>query len=188
MLRRVAVGKTGESLVLDPIPQIDDEELLDERGHFIGADGFPDLSGDGLGVVHAATEHDVIAVHGGAVFDFHAGAHHADVADVMLGAGILAAGEVDVHGLIEDHLAGKVVAEGDGLGLGIRGGELASLAAGAGDEAAGEGVVPVVEAGRLDGGDGGLEVFLGDARDDEVLPDGEADLAAAELIGDIGEC
>ena len=45
----------------------------------------------------------------------------------------------------------------------------------------------MVESSGLDRGDGGLQVFLGDAGDDEVLPDGEADFPAAELVGDVGE-
>ena len=48
LLGRVAVGELGEALVRDAVPQIDDEHPLDEGGHLVGADGFPDLPGDRL--------------------------------------------------------------------------------------------------------------------------------------------
>ena len=58
----------------------------------------------------------------------------------------------------------------DGISLGIRGGELASARAGAGDEAAGDRIIPVVEPAGLDGGDGGLEFFIGDAGETKISP------------------
>ena len=94
---------------------------------------------------------------------------------------------MDVHRLVEDHAGGEVVAEKDRLRLGISSGEFATLAAGAGDEAAGDGVISVVKSSGLDRSDGGLEIFLGDARDDEVLPDGEADFSTTKLVGNVGE-
>ena len=92
LCRCVAVSELGETFVLVAVAQIDDKDLLDECGHLVGADGFPDFPGNGLGVIHATAENDIVTVHGAAALVFDAGAHHADVADVVLGAGILTTG------------------------------------------------------------------------------------------------
>ena len=78
----------------------------------------------------------MVAVDCAAVLFLHPGTHHADVADVVLGAGVRAAGEVDVDRLVEVRLA-KVIAEFDRVALGVGGGEFAVGIARAGDEAAG---------------------------------------------------
>ncbi len=44
-----------------------------------------------------------------------------------------------------------------------------------------------MEPGGDDGGLGGFHVFVWNIRDEEVLPDGEADFPVAELVGNIGE-
>src|SRR6185437_3942580 len=58
----------------------------------------------------------------------------ADVADVVLGARVLAAGQVDVQRLIERESLVEVVRQKLGVALRVGAGILAPLAAGAGDE------------------------------------------------------
>ena len=94
---------------------------------------------------------------------------------------------MDVDGLVELHAGFEILAEGDGVALGVGGGVFATAAAGAGDDAAGDGGGPVVESGGDDRGGGGVQHVVRDAGDDEVLPNGEADLAAAVAVGDVGD-
>ena len=70
----------------------------------------------------------------------------------MLGAGVVAAGEVDVDGLIKGDFLVEVGGEVDGVSFGVGGGVFTAGAAGAGDEAAGDGGGGVGEAGGDDGG------------------------------------
>jgi len=163
------------------------EELLNEGRNFGEGDAFVDFAGDGLGVIDAATENDVVS------FDFFArgkldgGGHHADVTDVVLGAGVMAAGEVDVEGLVKGDFFVEVVGEEDRLAFGVGGGVFAAGVAGAGDESSGDGGGGVGESGGFDRGLGVGEFFVRDVWDDEVLPGGEADLAGAKLFGEVGD-
>ena len=77
--------------------------------------------------------------------------------------------------------------EFDRVGLGVGGGEAAAFVAGAGDRAAEQGCGLVVEAGVADRLLSGFEMFSRDVGNDEVLPDGEAEFAGAEVVGDVGE-
>ena len=67
------------------------------------------------------------------------------------------------------------------------GGELAAGIAGAGDQAAADGARLDAQAQRVDGGDADADIAVGDVGDQEVLPDGQPDRAAAEALGDLGE-
>ena len=91
-----ALGVLGESLGFLAVLLIGDEELLDERGDVGEGNTFIDFPGDGLGVVDSAAEDDIVAFDFLAVIEFDGSAHEADVADVVLGAGVVAAGEMDV--------------------------------------------------------------------------------------------
>jgi len=106
----------------------------------------------------------------------------------MLGAGVVAAGDVEVDGLVEDgEVCVEVVGEGDGVGFGVGGREAAAAVAGAGDGSAENGACGDVEVSFGEGLFCSFEVLRGDVGDEQVLPDGEAELARAEAVGDVGE-
>ena len=70
----------------------------------------------------------------------------------MLGAGVVAAGDVEVHGLVEQGERGvERVGECDGVRLGVGGGEAAALAAGAGYGAGEDDAGFIGEAGGANG-------------------------------------
>src|ERR687888_632021 len=63
------------------------------------------------------------------------GAEEADVADVVLRAGVRAAGEVHIDRRIQRYRALEVIADGERMPLGVTRRELAAGVAGAGDDA-----------------------------------------------------
>ena len=69
----------------------------------------------------------------------------------MLGAGVAAAGDVEVYGLVDREACVEQVGEGNGMLFGIAGGEATTLVAGAGYGAAEHGAGGDVEAGVEDG-------------------------------------
>ena len=117
--------------------------------------------------------------------DLDLGAEQADVADVMLGAGMVAAGQVDVDRLVERRAAPRGGRRSPARGALVSdAGELAAGVAGAGDQAGADaGRVPVSPRASMRRF-AVLDVGLGDVGDQQVLPDGQADRAAAESLGD----
>src|ERR1700704_5772131 len=107
------------------------------------ADGGQEFAGEPLVLVCAASDEDLIALFAG---DFDA--HESDVSDVVLGAGVVTACDVEIDGLVEDGEALiEKIGERDSVGLGIGGRESAALVAGAGDRAAEDSAYLVAEAG-----------------------------------------
>lgn len=132
-------GELSESFTVLAVLLEDSQKTLDERGNIVEGDAFIDFTGDGLGVVDSASEDDVVTFDFFATLKFHGGPHEADVADVVLGAGMVTTGEVNIDGLIEFDFGLEVLAKDDGLAFGIGSGEFATGVAGAGDEPAGDG-------------------------------------------------
>ena len=83
----------------------------------------------------------------------HLAGEQADVADVVLGAGMVAAGQVDVDRLVERDARLAGARDLLGVALGVGGGELAAGIAGAGDEASAD---RVRVGGEPERGDRGL--------------------------------
>ena len=107
----------------------------------------------------AAADQDVIALDGVAVLGgLHLAGEQADIADVVLRAGMMAAGEMDVHRAVE--LDARLAPARDllGVALGVGGRELAAGVAGAGDEAGADRARLGGEAERLDRGFGELQL------------------------------
>ncbi len=111
----------------------------------------------------------------------------ADVADVMLRAGIRAAGEMDVERAVELHARFAPVRDLLGVTLGVGQSEPAAGIAGAGDEAGADRGRLGREPDRFDGRLRRRDAVVGDARDQKVLPDREPDIAVAELGGDFAD-
>ena len=115
------------------------------------------------------------------------GGDEADIADIMLGAGMVAAGEVDVDRRVEGNA--RLAPRCDrfrGL-LGVGGGEAAAGRARAGDEAGADRARPCAEAERRDGDLRLDHARIGNAGDQEVLPHCEPDIAVAETARHLGE-
>ena len=73
------------------------------------------------------------------------------------------------------------------MALGVRGRELAAGITGTGHQAAPDGARFDAQAERIDGGDADADVAVGDIGDQQVLPHGEPERAAAEALGNLGE-
>ena len=106
----------------------------------------------------------------------------------MLAAGVGAAGHVELDLLVEAgetvlHLADQPLREALGLGDG----ELAELGAGAGDRPAPEGRDIDLETEGVELDDEGGSLLIRHVDKEDVLHDGGAELAAAVLVGEIGE-
>ena len=72
------------------------EEALDFRGQVSETDRWDEFACETLILIGAAADDDLVALFAG---DLHA--HEADVADVVLGAGVMAAGDVQIDRLIK---------------------------------------------------------------------------------------
>src|SRR5690606_27131881 len=182
-LERVAAGPLDEGFAEGALLFEGVEEAGDGGVHLLGTEAAEECAADALLVVHAAADDQVVAF--GAVLEL--GADEADVAAVVLGAGVRAAGEVDVERAAGFGAFAEVFDEGDGVGLGVGGGVFAAAVAGAGDDAAGEQIGLGGGAVAGDGAAHGLDEGVGDVRDDDVLPGGEAEFAFAEVGGEVGE-
>ena len=103
---------------------------------------------------------------------------------VMLRAGMMAAGEMDVDRRVERDARLAPARDVLGVALGVGGCELAAGVAGAGDQAGADRVRLGGEPERLDRGLGACSLLVGDAGDQQVLPDRQPDLAVAEIARD----
>jgi len=179
----VAAGETEERLFWFSALGVSGEKALHSGGEIREADGGEEFAGEPLVLVCAASDEDLIALFAG---DFDA--HETDVSDVVLGAGVVTACDVQVDGLVEDgETLVEEIGERDGVCLGIGGRESAALVACAGDGAAEDSPRFVAEAGVGECQLRGFEMFGGNVGYEEILPDGEADLAGAETVGDVGD-
>ena len=100
---------------------------------------------------------------------------------------MVAAGQVDVDRLVDVEERIEVVGDGERVAFRVRHRELAAAIAGAGDEPGAHRRGLPGEAAGLDAAFAGLEPVVGHAGDEEVLPDGEPDIAVAEILGDARE-
>ena len=100
---------------------------------------------------------------------------------------MVAAGEVDVERRVDVDARLAPVADFGGMALGVGGREFAAGIAGAGDQAGADVRGLDREPDRLDRGDRQLDVLVAHARYQQVLPDGQADIAVAEILRDLGK-
>src|SRR5579863_6447133 len=169
----MAARESQEGFVLrGAAGQIGLEQTLD-GGRYIGRLDFTmDLARQrGVGP-EAAAHQNVVALDLLAVLGLlHFASQQPDVADIVLRAGMMAAGQVDVDRRVE--LDARLAPARDLLGmtLGVGGGELAADVAGAGDQAGADRVGAGREPERLDGADRLPYYRRRDPRDEQVLPD-----------------
>ena len=117
----------------------------------LGLDVAIDFRRDRRVRAEAAADMDVIALDGVAVLGGrHLAGDQSDVADVVLRAGMMAAGEMDVHRPVERKAALAPARDRLGVAFGVGGRELAADIAGAGDEPGADRVGAGGEAERVD--------------------------------------
>ena len=158
------------------------QHALDGARRILGLDVAIDLAAERGVRPETAADIDVIALDRiGVLADLDLAGEQADIADVMLRAGMMAAGEMDIDRPVEIDARLAPLRDLLGVPLGIGGRELAADIAGAGDQ-------PGADRGRLGGQtervDGGLrqrDLVVGDAGDQQVLPDRQPDIAVAEV-------
>src|SRR4029079_18496413 len=136
----------------------------------------------------ATTDEDVIALDYVAVVgNLYLASQKPDFADEMLGAGVMATSKVDVDRRVEGDPGFAAPRNFLGVAFGVGGGELASRVAGAGNQTGADRVGRNRQPQSLDPFPGSIEIRRCDARDEQVLPDCEAEVAITELAGDSGQ-
>ena len=113
-----------------------------------------------LVLIGTAAEHHLVSL-----FPAHLHAHQANVANVVLGAGVGAAGYVQIHRLKNLECAVQHVGQRYCVRLGVAGGKAAALISGAGDGSAQHGAGIEAQAGGENICLGRLEMFAGDMRE-----------------------
>jgi hypothetical protein len=123
----VAPREVEEGLVELPMLGVRGEDTAHFSRQVGESDGGKELAREAL-VLCAAADENLVALFAG---DFDA--KQADVADVVLRAGVMAAGDVEVDGLVDLEMAVEHVGQSDGVGFGVCGREAAALIASTGD-------------------------------------------------------
>src|SRR6266404_830754 len=115
--------------------------------------------------------------------DRHFGADQADIADVMLRAGMMAAGQMNIERGVNRYPWLAPVADRGGVAFGIGRRKLAAGIPRAGDQ-------PGVylrrrdrESNRFDSRNRKSDILVTHSRYQEVLPDRQPDIAVAEIVG-----
>src|SRR5215213_8036057 len=168
------------------VRQIGPQQRLDAGGTILRSNALPQLAADPGVLGEPAADDDVVALDRVAVVaDRYLRTDQADVADVVLGAGMMAAGQVDVDRHVErEPRRFDVIGDPERILFGVGRRELAPRRAGAGDEpgadARGLGRQPERRDARLDVRDARVR----HAREEEILPDGQAEVAVAALARD----
>ena len=128
----------------------------------------------------------MIAIHH--VFTrFDLRAEQADIPDVMLRTGMMAAGEVNVDGGVEREAGVEIIGDFQTVFFGVGVGEFAAGAARAGHQRAAHAAGRPVQTDCFQLFLDRLNVGCGNIADEQVLPDGETDRTAAVPVGNIGQ-
>jgi hypothetical protein len=164
------VGELGETLVgCVAALEIHFEHPRHQRRQIFGAGRRKQLAADVAALAVAATHEDLVTLDD-VVAEFDIGPQQADVANVMLGARVTAAGEVDVDRLVELEPLFDVVGDLERVALGVGGGVFAAGIAGAGDQSGPRTAGPPVETDRLDTRLGFCQPVVRNVGDQQVLP------------------
>src|SRR5579872_6165654 len=137
------------------------QQLFDRLRHILRLDVAIDLLPD-LGVgTETASGIQMVAFNGIVVVaEGNLGREKADIADVMLGAGVVAAGQMNVQRRVEFDPPVAPVADRGRVSLGVGSGKLAAGIAGASDQSGAKLRRFDREPDRLDGSDRELHVFV----------------------------
>src|SRR5262249_16108364 len=190
--QRIDLVPAGESeeafLRRDAVREIGLEHALDGLRRILGFDVVVDLRRDRRVWAETATDVNVVALDRVAIFGgLHFAAQQSHVTHLMLRAGVMASGEMDVDRAVERDTAFAPARDLLGMPLAVGGGELATDIAGAGDESRANRIRAGAQAERFDPRLRRLHIFRMHARDDQVLPDGEPNISVAEVARDLRE-
>ena len=153
----------------------------------VGRDVAGDLAPERRFAAAAAADHQVIALDLLVAAGIDLGREQADIADVMLGAGIRAAGQMNVDRLVEGDAFIQMIADGQRVALRVGEREFAAGIAGAGDETAANIADLRGEPERLDLGDRVRDLGIRHIGQDQILPDRQAQRAGAMPLGNAGD-
>lgn len=162
--------------------------MLDNLWRFICFDVLIELPGNRTINAVTTTDEDVVAVDGVAVVVHrHPCADQADVADVVLRTGVMAASEMDVDRRLKLNALLAPCCDLVGILLGVSSRESASGCAGALDQTGADGRRCRRKPQRIDGGNHSWHVRVRNPRQQQVLPDRETDITVAEIRGELGQ-
>ena len=105
----------------------------------------------------------------------------------MLRAGVMATRDVNIEWRLDVDTRLAPVADLGRVKFGVGGGKPAAGVAGAGDQPGADLRGLDREPDLLDGGDRKVDILVAYARDQKVLPDGQANIAVAQVLRDFGE-
>ena len=151
------------------------QQPLERLRQFGGGNVAQDLASQLAPFAEAAADEDVVPLDFRIPAGCHLRAEQADIADVMLRAGMRAAGQVNVQRRVQGKARVEIVRDRQRMALGVACGKFAAGIAGAGDEA---GADRRCFRAQPEFGERGLHrvpVAFGDIRQDQVLPYRQAD-------------
>src|SRR5256885_744390 len=144
------------------------------------------LPPDGLVVTESATDEDVITFNCFAgYFDFRA--EQTDVTQVMLRAGVRAAGQVNVDRLVKLDTLFEIVGQFKRVAFGVRRRELAIGIASASDQSTAQVRLLPVQSHFHERLFDSFDKRVGEVRNDEILPDGEPDFTGAVVVSEVSQ-
>src|SRR5262249_16774291 len=183
----VVAAREGKEALLRrrTVGDISLEDALDRLWGIDGLDVAIKLAAEHGVRAEPAADQDVIAFDLLAVLGFlHFAGEQPDFADEVLGAGVMAPGEMDVDRRVDLYARlapGRTLVS---MALGVGRGELASGISGAGDEAGAQRIRPRAQTERLDCGASCRDLRVRHAGDKKILPHRKADFAVAILPRD----
>src|SRR5438552_7705293 len=173
-----------ESLAAIAAAQVGPEHAFDCLGQFVCCHAGEELAADGLMLAKTATYEYMVGIDAFAT-DFGFGAEAPDITDVMLSAGIRAASEVDVDGLIELEALFQVLDQVESVALGIGLGRFAVAVTGAGHHPAHRVRLPRGDASFFERAFECLNEGIGHIRDYQILPHRKANFSTGVAIGEL---
>jgi hypothetical protein len=98
--KTVPAGELDKAFTAMALSEIDLQHMLQQSRQFAKGDASKDFLGDGLFFSETATEHHMVSVDAFAAL-VHLCSYQADVAHVVLRAGIRTTGQMDINRLVE---------------------------------------------------------------------------------------
>ena len=185
-LDAVPTGEIDKAFAAIALCQIDLQHMLQQRGQFVKGDTSKNFTGDCLFFSETATEDHVVTFDRIAAL-IHLRPEQADVAHVVLGARIRATGQMNVNRLIELQFLFQMARQENSMAFGVGGCPLASGVSGASDESAGDCGRRVMETHLDQILFHRLDEMVRHIGDDEILPDGQANLPGAVILRHVGD-